>query len=489
MASPIASPKRRPTACARVASEDGPFTPEGMKAAGFAGFTTFAALLDGQLAEVPRVPGAYVVLRTSEGAPQFTVTSSGGHFKGRDPAVAEAVLRNKWIDGCLVVYIGKADVLQRRLGEYARFGCGEPIGHWGGRYIWQLGDAEQLLVAWRPARPGQSGADAESELVALFKEQFGRLPFANISDPSKRRPKGHGHANARPLAERGLIDKFVELSRLKPDGDGRVEELSPLVIETIDDAALASCVEDIARGDGGELRWGERRDGTRLPPSLHSVFSSCGAALNLFGPWRLAAQTLSIVDEQGFDELRLEEKLRIFRGGRAPNLDCVLWDDSRLVAIESKLCEHLAPGHSALFKDSYERVAPFAHETWRALYELLKASPDHFVYLDAAQLVRHYFGIRAQLAAGRAHAGKRAWLVYCYWEPADADAQPVSLAHRREVAELRALVTDPAVAFIAISHRELWAAWESRDSPPWLQRHIQLLRHRYDMPLSAETTH
>lgn len=149
-----------------VADGAGLFTPEGLKAAGFTGFTTFAELLDGQLDEAPRVPGAYVVIRASQEAPRFTAKSCGGHFKGRDPTVAETILRSKWVEGCPVVYIGKADVLQRRLREYSRFGRGEPIGHWGGRYIWQLDDTDQLLVAWRAARPGQGGAEAESDPAA-----------------------------------------------------------------------------------------------------------------------------------------------------------------------------------------------------------------------------------------------------------------------------------------------------------------------------------
>jgi hypothetical protein len=43
-----------------------------------------------------------------------------------------------WVDGAEVVYIGKADQLKRRLTQFADFGGGKPIGHWGGRLIWQL---------------------------------------------------------------------------------------------------------------------------------------------------------------------------------------------------------------------------------------------------------------------------------------------------------------------------------------------------------------
>ncbi|MFL5953424.1 MAG: hypothetical protein ACJ76I_04855 [Gaiellaceae bacterium] len=173
--------------------EDLDFTIDGLRSAGFGGFTTFADLLDGQLQNVPCEPGTYVVIRASDASPTFLDTSCGGHFKGRDPAVRREILMGKWNESCALLYIGKADrstrrrSLRRRLHEYARFGRGEPIGHWGGRYIWQLADSEDLLVAWRAAQHGQTGADAESELVAMFKERYGRLPFANINDPSRRK--------------------------------------------------------------------------------------------------------------------------------------------------------------------------------------------------------------------------------------------------------------------------------------------------------------
>lgn len=215
------------------------------------------------------------------------------------------------------------------------------------------------------------------------------------------------------------------------------------------------------------------------------MFSSCLAALNNFGAWRLHPETLALASAKDFDQLRLEEKLRIFRGGRAPNLDCVLWDHARLLAIESKLCEHLAPGHSALFQESYEHVAPHVHETWAELYALLKREPNHFVYLDAAQLMKHYLGVRTQIAPGRSHAGKQATLIYFCWEPGDAETQPVVLAHRDEVAELGSLVADPELPFVAVSHREMWRAWEAcATAAPGLAQHVRELRLRYDVPLA-----
>lgn len=154
-----------------------PFTREWLDAEGFEGFVPFSALPG---AHVPQTFGVYVILRASHSPPEFRPTNPAGRFKGRDPSVTQDALASKWVDGAPVVYIGKAETqtLRKRLDQYRRFGAGEPIGHWGGRYIWQLTDAEQLLVAWQ-VTPGNAG-DRESELIQAFERHFGRMPFANL---------------------------------------------------------------------------------------------------------------------------------------------------------------------------------------------------------------------------------------------------------------------------------------------------------------------
>lgn len=98
-----------------------------------------------------------------------------------------AVLQAAWVPAAHVLNIGKAALgasgrrcFKRGPGEYRQYGAGQPVGHAGGRYIWQLADASQLLVAWLQT-PGHDPKLVEDAFIVDFARHYGKRPFANLT--------------------------------------------------------------------------------------------------------------------------------------------------------------------------------------------------------------------------------------------------------------------------------------------------------------------
>ena len=153
-----------------------------LKEAGFTGFKSVKDMIDGGLDSVTTAGGVYMILYFSPtGAmPDFLPIGTGGHFKGKDPNVPITELRDNWVDGTPVVYIGKATNLKNRLSQYMKFGQGKNIGHYGGRYIWQIPHSENLVVCWKMT--DRDPRNVEAELIQQFVCEYGKRPFANLRD-------------------------------------------------------------------------------------------------------------------------------------------------------------------------------------------------------------------------------------------------------------------------------------------------------------------
>ncbi len=154
---------------------------QSFEARGFGGWVTLVAF--SELPNKPGRPGVYAV-EYADGKPEkWPEQSCGGWHKGRDPSVSEDQMMANWVDGTTIVYIGMSTrPLSKRLGEFAKFGAGKNVGHWGGRLIWQLPHISALRVGWLEL-DGYSPAQMEDELIAEFRGLHGKPPFAN--DPHK----------------------------------------------------------------------------------------------------------------------------------------------------------------------------------------------------------------------------------------------------------------------------------------------------------------
>ena len=167
-------------------------SPAWLRDNGFTGSSTIDDLRS-RRAVVPGLPGVYIVYRDQLNPAEFLDRSTGGWFKGRDPSVPIGKLEASWVEEAHVLYIGKADSgrtgtrgVRVRVDEYLRFGHGEPIGHWGGRYLWQLADVDELLICWKPC---SDPADEEARLLDLFRAAHDALPFANLRSGSRSKRK------------------------------------------------------------------------------------------------------------------------------------------------------------------------------------------------------------------------------------------------------------------------------------------------------------
>lgn len=163
-------------------------TSQNLREMGFQGFVKVQDLMK-DISCVPDRKGVYAIIRFSTGEPRFLKVGTGGHFKNKEPNVLVSELEKNWLDDTDILYIGKAGsltgdaTLRSRLYQYMQFGQGYNVGHWGGRYIWQLADRKSLMVCWLPTLHSQEPEVVEKGFIQDFKlAHHGNRPFANLRD-------------------------------------------------------------------------------------------------------------------------------------------------------------------------------------------------------------------------------------------------------------------------------------------------------------------
>ena len=153
---------------------------------GFFGFESVKNLTDDGCKSVSKQRGVYLILHLKKSSPKFLSESAGGYFKRKNPTVDVSKLKSNWVEDTIVIYIGQAGggnsnaTLQKRLEQYMRFGQGIPVGHWGGRYIWQLSNNRELIVCWKPIS-NDDPREIEKIHIQEFASIYGKRPFANLT--------------------------------------------------------------------------------------------------------------------------------------------------------------------------------------------------------------------------------------------------------------------------------------------------------------------
>lgn len=234
----------------------------------------------------------------------------------------------------------------------------------------------------------------------------------------------------------------------------------PWEANLLSDVNVSLIEDDLRAGKGSELDW-----------KFGAAHSSAALAVNVFAPFRKGDKTFTL---PGLGSLTLDQFERKFSTDLTnripPHLDAVAVAKDRLVAIESKCLEYFTP-KAAEFSVDYRTLAKCRATPWYDEMERLRSSPLDYQCLDAAQLIKHAFGLINS-------APDAATLLYLFWEPEDASYHAMFAEHRQDIAQFSSRVTGGGPEFRAMSYLELWASW--RDSPQqFLRVHAERLFERY----------
>ncbi|MFA6413846.1 MAG: hypothetical protein WCW53_14240 [Syntrophales bacterium] len=203
---------------------------------------------------------------------------------------------------------------------------------------------------------------------------------------------------------------------------------------------------------------------------IRAIHSSSALVANTFGRWKSIPSQFTFADISGFSPPSLEAKCHSGLGGTPPNLDVLLQSSDTVFGIESKFLEPLkltVPKFAA----SYSRNRlPLCEDAWWSLLERVRQWPPS--HLDAAQLIKHYLGLRKQFPDG-----KKVWLVYLYWRPVNvADISEYS-RHAEDLEKFQSAIEGAeSIRFMALDYLELWDSWEKNIN---MAGHAKLLKNRY----------
>ncbi len=259
-------------------------------------------------------------------------------------------------------------------------------------------------------------------------------------------------------AQEALWGSFKETTGKSIDAKGYVER--------VEDNLLPGVTPEMFQGD---LEGGS---GNELARKFKAVHSSSALAVNTFATFKKDPGKLVLAGKTGFTKIQFEKQCRTGLGGAPPNLDLLAESATDVVGVESKFLEYLSP-KKPKFANSYQKgKLPQAEDCWLKLIEELKdAKPQN---LDAAQLVKHYLGLRKQ------YPTKHITLLYIFWEPKDWQDFEVFKLHRKEIKAFSEKVNNSRVNFVAQSYLELWNEWQGKGL---FVKHIEGLQQRYGIEI------
>jgi len=215
----------------------------------------------------------------------------------------------------------------------------------------------------------------------------------------------------------------------------------------------------LAKAGGKEIQSGK----------LSSRESSAALAVNCFG-WFIERPgqfpSLPRLENAGVAEwVEVEFCVRFpWAGGSHPWLDAAVQTETTFVGIESKRFEPFRDAKTVSLSDAYDRPKWGANmKGYEGMRDRLRSGSEKFVYLDAAQLVKHALGLVTE--GGRRK--RKPVLFYLFAEPTARNGHPIApddlAQHRHEIARFAEFVADDQVAFHSASYREWLGSWRLLD--------------------------
>jgi len=214
----------------------------------------------------------------------------------------------------------------------------------------------------------------------------------------------------------------------------------------------------------------DKGSGQEWLSKIRAIHSSAALVANTFGKWKIDPSRLTFLSVSGFTPPILEAQCRTGLGGTPPNLDVLLQSPVAVFGVESKLLEPLMP-KVPRFTASYRRERlPLCEDEWWRLLEQVRQWPA--THLDAAQLIKHYLGLRKQFPGIQ-----NVMLVYLFWKPLNAGSIAEYSRHAEELEKFRSSVENTVgVRFTSLDYLQLWDSWEKDEK---MAGHARLLKDRY----------
>jgi len=211
--------------------------------------------------------------------------------------------------------------------------------------------------------------------------------------------------------------------------------------------------------------------------------SSAALAVNAFAWFHSKPATLPLMPalkNAGWPPERIDVEYCArfpWAGGRHPWLDAFIETATHIIGVESKRHGPFRDKKSVSLSEAYDRpVWGKQMGPYEAMRDQLRSRKTSFVHLDAAQLVKHAFGLITE--SGR-KGGKIPILVYLYAEPSCWPAEAIA-RHRNEINAFARAVDGAAVLFTSLRWQDWLTTWPSTKNVP-LATHRKNLIKRFDL--------